>query len=91
MLNEIGKTSLVVLALLTIFILITQAVSYRNVKKQKKHFSELHQALKPGKEVMLTGGIFGKVKSIDNDYVMLEVAKGVVIKVSRYSISEIIE
>lgn len=91
MLSEIGRTSLVVLVLLTIFILITQIISYRNVNKQKKHFKELHQALKPGKEIMLTGGIYGKITSIKDDYVMLEIAKGVIIKVSRYSISEIIE
>ena len=91
MLNEIGRTSLVVLALLTIFILITQIISYRNVKKQKKRFSDLHQALRPGKEVMLTDGIFGKVKAVKDDYLMLEIAKDVVIKVSRYSISEIIQ
>lgn len=91
MLQEIGRTSLVVLAMLAIFLLITQIISYKNVKKQKKHFTDLHQALKPGKEVMLTGGIYGKIKSVKEHYVMLEISKDVIIKVSRYSISEIIE
>lgn len=91
MIKEIGQTSLVLLAFLVIGILIVQIINYRGVKKQKKRFEELHKSLKPGVTVMLTGGIYGKITRVNKDYVMLEVAKDVEIKVSRYSISEIIK
>ncbi len=39
---------------------------------------------------MLTGGIYGKIVSLKEDTAIINVAKDVNIKVSRYSISEIV-
>ena len=80
MLGEIARTSLVLLIFIAIFVLISQILSHRNLKKKKKYFESLHKNLKPGKEVMLT----------DGNYAIIKIAKDVEIKVSRYSISEIL-
>ncbi|WP_311486938.1 preprotein translocase subunit YajC [uncultured Anaerococcus sp.] len=87
---EIARTSLVLLAFIAIFGVISQILSHRSLKKKKKYFEQLHKDLKPGKEVMLTGGIYGKIVSLKEDTAIINVAKDVNIKVSRYSISEIV-
>ena len=87
---EIARTSLVLLAFIAIFGVISQILSHRNLKKKKEYFEKLHKDRKPGKEVMLTGGIYGKIVSLKEDTAIINVAKDVNIKVSRYSISEIV-
>ena len=77
-------------AFIAIFGVISQILSHRNLKKKKEYFEKLHKDLKPGKEVMLTGGIYGKIVSLKEDTAIINVAKDVNIKVSRYSISEIV-
>lgn len=90
MLADIAVTSLVLLAFVSIFILISQIISHKNLNKKKKYFEDLHKNLKPGKKIMLTDGIYGEVISLKEDYVIVSIAKDVEIKVSRYSISEIL-
>ncbi|MDO5716001.1 MAG: preprotein translocase subunit YajC [Tissierellia bacterium] len=89
--RDILNTSIVFLLFIAIGFIILQIVNYRAVKKQKEYFAQLHQALKPGVEVMLTDGVYGVLTLVRDDYVMLKVAKGVELKVSRYSIKEIIK
>lgn len=89
--GDILRTSLVLLAFLAVFGVISQIISRKNLKKKKEYFEKLHKDLKPGKEVMLTGGIYGKIVSLKEDTAIINVAKDVNIKVSRYSISEIIK
>lgn len=91
MLADIARTSLVLLAFIAIFVFISQIISHRNLKKKKKYFEDLHRNLKPGNLVMLTDGIYGKIISLKEDYAYVSIAKDVEIKVSRYSISEIIK
>ena len=48
------------------------------MKHQQQYFEKLHSELN------------GTVKKIENDQIELEIAKGLVITVSRYSVSEIL-
>ena len=54
-------------------------------KKRNTH-QEFLQALKAGDEVITAGGLFGKVHSVDELAVVLEVSKGSKIKVLRNQI-----
>lgn len=76
--------------LLAIFIII-QIFNYRTLKANRKYYKELHEKIKPGKEVMLNNGIYGKLVNVREKDVDLEIAKGVIIKTDRYSIKEIIK
>ena len=62
----------------------------RNMKHHQQYFERLHAELQVGKRVLAANGIYGTVKKIENDQIELEIAKGLVITVSRYSISEIL-
>ncbi len=59
-------------------------------KKMKEHQHTLNH-LKNGDKVQTTGGIFGVVKSIDNEknIIELEIASNVVIKVLKQGVAEV--
>ena len=58
-------------------------------KKAKEH-SNMLAALKKGDRVVTSGGIYGKVSSLDESTVTLEVAEKVRIKVVRQNISHLL-
>ncbi|MGY3725070.1 preprotein translocase subunit YajC [Granulicatella balaenopterae] len=64
--------------------------SRKNIKKQHAYFEQLHKELSVGNKVVFSNGLYGKVKRINDETVDIEIAKGVAITVSRFSISEII-
>lgn len=61
------------------------------IRPQQKEFSR-HQALvdslKAGDEVVTSGGIFGKISSIDGPIVHLELGKGTKIRVDRQKVQK---
>lgn len=77
-----------------VFIAVILGVYYffsrKNMKHQQQYFEKLHSELKVGKRVLAANGIYGTVKKIESDQIELEITKGLVITVSRYSVSEIL-
>ena len=55
-------------------------------RRQKEH-EELVHGLNIGDKVITSGGIYGKIKSISEDSVLLEVESGATMRVSRNSIA----
>ncbi|MDO8914946.1 MAG: preprotein translocase subunit YajC [Coriobacteriia bacterium] len=55
-------------------------------QKQRKAQAEMLAALLPGDEVITAGGIYGRVVSLTDDDVKLEIATGVAIRVARGAI-----
>lgn len=53
----------------------------RPQQKQQKKIEAFRNGLQPGQEVVTSGGIFGKIKSIENGVAMIEIAHNVVIRV----------
>lgn len=82
-------TCITVAVLIGITSLILIFISARNVKKRTSELKELHVDLKPGMKVMFCGGVYGKVVKAGNETVDIEVAKNVVISVSRYAIQSV--
>lgn len=58
----------------------------KNLKKRTSELKDLHIELKTGMNVMFGAGIYGKVVSAGKETIEVEVAKNVIITVSRYSI-----
>jgi preprotein translocase subunit YajC len=54
-------------------------------RRQRQH-RELISSLAPGDEVITVGGIYGRVKRLDERDLWLEVADGTVIRVSRQGV-----
>jgi preprotein translocase subunit YajC len=58
-------------------------------KKQKEHRAMV-EALAVGTEIVTGGGVLGKVTEIGEQFVTVEIADGVSIKVQRHSISAVL-
>lgn len=55
-------------------------------KKVKEH-KKLVEAIGKGAEVVTYGGLAGKIRELDDNFVELEIAKDVVVKVERQQVS----
>ena len=58
-------------------------------KKQKEHRAMI-EALAVGTEIVTGGGVLGKVTEVGDQFLTVEVADGVHIKVQRHSISAVL-
>jgi preprotein translocase subunit YajC len=54
--------------------------------KRQKEIKKFREALQVGDKVISSGGIYGKIKEINNDHVMLEIANNVVVKIDKGSV-----
>ncbi|QNL95600.1 preprotein translocase subunit YajC [Aeromicrobium senzhongii] len=64
----------------------------RPMRERQKQFTALRQmqdALQPGVRVMISSGIHGTVRSLDDDTIGLEIAPGVVVTVARAAVAEV--
>ena len=75
-----------VAVLLIIAALVVSIMSARNMKKSRERMADLQKNIKMGASVMFSGGIYGKIVGIKDDVIDVEVSKGVVLQISRYSI-----
>jgi preprotein translocase subunit YajC len=71
------------------FILIFYFMAIRPQQRQRRAHEEMTRAVKKGDQVVTVGGIVGTIKRTDDEFVMLEVSKGVQIKLARRAIAEI--
>ncbi len=62
----------------------------RPAQRRAKNVSQMQRALEVGDEVMLTSGVFGTLRSLEDDHVRVEVAEGVVLKVVRAAIGSVV-
>ena len=82
-------TCITVAVLVGIAALILIFISAKNLKKRTSELKGLHVDLKPGMKVVFCGGVYGKVVKVGNETVDVEVAKNVIISVSRYAIQNV--
>jgi preprotein translocase subunit YajC len=84
-------SSIVMIAFIILVLVVYYLTSFRGVKKQKEHFSQLHTALAKGQKVSFANGIYGVVSSVGTDTVDVQVKSGAIMTISRYAISEIMK
>lgn len=59
------------------------------MKRQKEHAAKI-AAVKKSDQVVTAGGVVGKVMRVDDDYVDVEIAQGVRVKVVKSTIGDIV-
>lgn len=69
------------LVMFVVIIAIMYFMMIRPQRKQQKKIETFRNGLQAGQEVVTNGGIYGKIKSIENGVVMLEIAHNVVVRV----------
>lgn len=55
----------------------------RPASRRQKELGRMQSSLDVGDEVMLTSGVYARVRELADDHVLVEIADGVVIKVAR--------
>lgn len=73
-----------------IMMLVIFAIMYffmiRPQNKKQKEIANFRKNLEVGRSVITAGGIYGKIKELEDNAVIVEIASGVKIKVDRNSI-----
>jgi preprotein translocase subunit YajC len=62
----------------------------RPQSKRAKEQRNLIESIKKGDEVITVGGLLGKVSSLDEQYIKLEIADGVILTLQRGSVNTIL-
>ena len=76
-----GGSMMSTLMMFVVIIAIMYFMMIRPQRKQQKMLEEFRRSLKPGMEVVTNGGIYGKVKEVDSNIVVLEIAHNVNVRV----------
>ena len=63
----------------------------RPASRRQRELSAMQGSLSVGDEVMLTSGVFAQVAEITDDYIRVEIAEGVTIRVARGAVGSIIQ
>ncbi len=79
--NGMGSI-LMIVALIAIFYFFM----IRPQSQQRKKMREFHESIKVGDKLITVGGVHGKVKKVNPDTLLLEIASGVTIKVNKSSV-----
>lgn len=81
-------------AFLTLMIFVFVAfmfwTTYSQQRKAKRAQAELQRLLKKGDEVLTVGGMFGTVRKLGDDFVIVEIESGATARVLRRAIREIV-
>jgi preprotein translocase subunit YajC len=85
-LNNLSLLALYVVGFIAIFYFL----AIRPQQKQRRAHDTLVSSVKKGDRIVSVGGLFGTVRRVDETSVMMEVAKGVQIQLSRRAIAEIV-
>lgn len=89
--QNVLTTSIVVI----VFVIATLGVYYltmfRNIKKRREHFEQLHSNLKVGQRVEFANGLRGTIKYITDEECDIEIKSGAIMTVSRYTISDVLK
>ena len=84
-----GQAGLVgFLPLIILFVVFYLFLIRPQMKRQKDH-SKMVGALSKGDEAVTNGGLLGRITEVGGNFVKLEVAKGIEVKVQKHSIAQI--
>jgi preprotein translocase subunit YajC len=72
------------------FIAIFYFMAIRPQQRQRKTHQALLSSLKKGDRIVTAAGIYGTVKRVEETIVVVEIAKGVTVKIARRAVAEII-
>jgi preprotein translocase subunit YajC len=84
-----GSALMQFLPLILIFVVFYFLLIRPQTKRAKEH-REMVAALEVGAEVVTNGGILGKVTAISEQFLTIEIADGVNVKVQRHTVSQVL-
>ena len=79
----------VLIALVLMFVVLYFIMIRPQMKRQKEH-KAMVEALAKGDEVVLGGGVLGRIAKVGESYLQVEVANGVELQVQRGSVVQVL-
>lgn len=79
------------IVLLVLFMGVFWLFLVRPQQKRMREHQELVASLEPGDDVLTNGGLYGTITAIDGQIAELEIADGVVVRLQRSAVAELIE
>lgn len=89
MATYILASSIVFIVFLVICTLIYYLINFKNLKKSKTYYEELHRGIAPGKSIEFCGGIKATIIGVKGDDVEVKVSGGATMVITRYVITKI--
>jgi|SRR5690606_3784519 len=84
-----GNPWMQLLPLVVIFVIFYFLLIRPQTKRAKEH-RKLVEALTVGDEVVTSGGMLGRVTQVGEQFISVEVADGVVLKVQRHAVGQVL-
>ncbi|MCL1933082.1 MAG: preprotein translocase subunit YajC [Candidatus Azobacteroides sp.] len=81
-----GNSGMMSILMIVLLFVIMYFFMIRPQQKKQKEVQKMREALKVGDRVVTSGGIFGKIKEIEDTAFIIEIAEGVKVKVDKASI-----
>ena len=85
-----GNSSLMPFVMMAVFVVIFYFLLIRPQQKKQKEHQAMLSRIGEGDEVVTGGGILGKVVSVGDQFLTLEIADGVRIKVQRFQVTSLV-
>jgi preprotein translocase subunit YajC len=79
------------LILLPLFFLVFYFLLIRPQQKRMREHTDLIGSLEAGDDVLTNGGLYGTIVTIDGQIAELEIADGVIVRIQRSAVAELIE
>ena len=86
--GEAGGSLFSLLPLVVIFVLFYFLLIRPQQKRAKQH-KEMVAAIKKGEEIVTNGGLLGKVTDVDDNFVTVEIASGLNVRIQRQAIAQV--
>ena len=74
---------------LAVFVAIFYFMLIRPQQKRVKEHKNLVEALKKGDEVVTSGGLLGRISSVDDSFISVEIAQNIEVKVQKNHIGSV--
>ena len=83
-----GGTSFIIM--MVVFIAIFYFIIIRPQAKQAKEHKAMIESLSKGDEIVTNGGIVGRINKIGDNFIAVEIAKDLEIKVQRHAVTTVL-
>ena len=85
--GEDGTSSVYLIVFMVLIFVVFYFLMIRPQRKKQKEHQQMAQELQSGDRVITIGGIYGQIKSVREDSVVLEVESGTTIRMAKSSIA----
>ncbi len=85
-----GPSLMTNLLMIVVFIAIFYFLIWRPQAKRAKEHRSLIESLGVGSEIVFAGGLMGKITKLDGDFAVVELSRGVDVKIQRASVISVL-